>query len=125
MSKVSHAANRYCFRNVFDDWGGDDNPVRAVDAFVEELNPKALGLAGAEPAATGPPAYHPGTLLKIYIYGYLNRIQSSRNQLVPMAKQRYILGKRGLEADPGRPIHRPYINSLSDPRKFKELQQQL
>jgi transposase len=49
-----------------------------VDAFVEELELKELGFASAEPAATGRPAYHPGTLLKIYIYGYLNRIQSTR-----------------------------------------------
>jgi len=57
---------------------GRFNPVRAVDAFVDELDLIALGFAGAQPAATGRPAYHPATLLKIYIYGYLNRIQSSR-----------------------------------------------
>jgi len=52
--------------------------VRAVDAFVDELDLARLGFEGAEPAATGRPAYHPGTLLKIYVYGYLNRIASSR-----------------------------------------------
>jgi transposase len=61
-----------------DDYIADDNPVRAVDAFVEELDLKALGFEGAEPAATGRPAYHPALLLKIYIYGYLNRIACSR-----------------------------------------------
>jgi transposase len=61
-----------------DDWIGEDNPVRAVDAFVDELDLTKLGFASAEPAATGRPAYHPGTLLKIYVYGYLNRIASSR-----------------------------------------------
>jgi transposase len=61
-----------------DDYIADDNPVRAVDAFVEELDLKTLGFDGAEPAATGRPAYHPAVLLKIYIYGYLNRIASSR-----------------------------------------------
>ena len=61
-----------------DDYIGEDNPVRAVDAFVEELDLKALGFEGAEPAVTGRPSYHPGVLLKIYIYGYLNRISSSR-----------------------------------------------
>jgi transposase len=66
------------FPERLDEWIGDDNPVRAVDAFVEELELKELGFASAEPAATGRPAYHPGTLLKIYIYGYLNRIQSTR-----------------------------------------------
>src|SRR5215510_178735 len=61
-----------------DDYIAEDNPVRAVDAFVEELDLKQLGFAGAEPATTGRPAYHPAVLLKIYIYGYLNRIASSR-----------------------------------------------
>ncbi len=61
-----------------DDFIGDDNPVRVVDAFVAELNLAALGFEGVMPAVTGRPAYHPGVLLKIYIYGYLNRVQSSR-----------------------------------------------
>ena len=61
-----------------DDYVGQDNPVRIVDAFVEELDLLALGFVGADPAATGRPAYHPAVLLKLYIYGYLNRIQSSR-----------------------------------------------
>jgi transposase len=61
-----------------DDYIGEDNPVRVVDAFVEELDLQALGFKGADPAATGRPAYHPAVLLKLYIYGYLNRIQSSR-----------------------------------------------
>jgi transposase len=61
-----------------DDYIAEDNPVRAVDAFVEELDLQALGFAGAEPAETGRPAYHPAVLLKLYIYGYLNRVPSSR-----------------------------------------------
>src|SRR6478735_3056757 len=61
-----------------DDYVTEDNPVRAIDAFVEELDLKQLGFAGADPATTGRPAYHPAILLKIYIYGYLNRIASSR-----------------------------------------------
>jgi len=61
-----------------DDYVTEDNPVRAIDAFVEELDLKHLGFAGADPATTGRPAYHPAILLKIYIYGYLNRIASSR-----------------------------------------------
>jgi len=61
-----------------DDYVSEDNPVRAVDAFVDELDLKALGFEGAEPAITGRPAYHPAVLLKIYIYGYLNRVPSSR-----------------------------------------------
>jgi len=61
-----------------DDYAGPDNPVRVIEAFVEQLDLCALGFEGAAPAATGRPAYHPAVLLKIYIYGYLNRIQSSR-----------------------------------------------
>ena len=55
-----------------------DNAVRVVDAFVDELELRSLGFEGDQPAETGRPGYHPGVLLKIYIYGYLNRIQSSR-----------------------------------------------
>jgi len=66
------------FPEHLDDWIAEDNPVRAVDAFVDELSFRALGFESADPAATGRPAYHPATLLKIYIYGYLNRVQSSR-----------------------------------------------
>jgi transposase len=61
-----------------DDYVSDTNPVRVVDVFVDELNLVSLGFDGAIPADTGRPAYHPAILLRIYIYGYLNRIQSSR-----------------------------------------------
>jgi len=61
-----------------DDYIGEDNPVRVVDAFIDELDLDALGFEGATAAATGRPAYHPSVLLKVYVYGYLNRIQSSR-----------------------------------------------
>jgi len=61
-----------------DDYIDENNPVRVVDAFVEELDLLSLGFQGVDPAATGRPAYHPAVLLKLYIYGYLNRIQSSR-----------------------------------------------
>lgn len=61
-----------------EDYVHEDNPVRVVDAFVEALDLNALGFEAANRAAGGRPAYHPAVLLKIYIYGYLNRIQSSR-----------------------------------------------
>src|SRR5271165_4909303 len=60
-----------------DDYVGD-NPVRVVEAFVDELDLAALGFMGVVPEATGRPSYHPVKLLKIYLYGYLNRVQSSR-----------------------------------------------
>ena len=61
-----------------DDWVDESNPVRVIDAFVDALNVAELGFDGVEPAATGRPSYHPACLLKLYIYGYLNRVQSSR-----------------------------------------------
>ena len=61
-----------------DDYVAADNPVRVIDVFVDELDLHELGFVRAEPAVTGRPSYHPGVLLKIYLYGYLNRIQSSR-----------------------------------------------
>ena len=61
-----------------DDYVAEDNPVRVIDVFVDELDLHALGFAGVVPEATGRPAYHPATLLKVYLYGYLNRVQSSR-----------------------------------------------
>jgi len=64
--------------DCLDDYVGEDNPVRIVDAFIDELDLAVLGFAGVIPEATGRPSYHPVTLLKIYLYGYLNRVQSSR-----------------------------------------------
>src|SRR5271167_3823401 len=64
--------------DCLDDYVGEDNPVRIVDAFIDELDLVVLGFAGVIPEATGRPAYHPSTMLKIYLYGYLNRVQSSR-----------------------------------------------
>ena len=61
-----------------DDYVSDENAVRVIDVFVEELNLGALGFEGVVPEATGRPAYHPGLLLKIYVYGYINQIASSR-----------------------------------------------
>ena len=61
-----------------DDYVGEDNPVRVIEAFIDALDLGRLGFDGMTPAVTGRPAYHPSTMLKIYLYGYLNRIQSSR-----------------------------------------------
>jgi transposase len=61
-----------------EDYVDEENPVRVIEVFIDELDLAALGFSGMTPAATGRPAYHPSTLLKIYLYGYLNRVQSSR-----------------------------------------------
>ena len=61
-----------------DEWVEESNCVGVVDCFVDALDLADLGFEGVEPAATGRPAYHPSVLLKLYIYGYLNRVQSSR-----------------------------------------------
>src|ERR1700728_1523257 len=61
-----------------DDYVSEENPVRAIDVFVEALDLGALGFDGVVPEATGRPGYHPGVLLKIYVYGYINQVASSR-----------------------------------------------
>ncbi len=66
------------FPERLEDWVAEDSMVRVIDVFVEALDLVTLGFERAEPSATGRPGYHPATLLKIYIYGYLNRVQSSR-----------------------------------------------
>ena len=66
------------FPECLDDWIDEDNPVRVIDAFVDSIDLGELGFDGIVPEATGRPAYHPSVLLKLYIYGYLNRVQSSR-----------------------------------------------
>src|SRR6201981_975558 len=66
------------FPECLEDWIGEDNPVRVIDVFVDELDLAEHGFSGVDPEVTGRPSYHPSTLLKLYLYGYLNRIQSSR-----------------------------------------------
>ena len=66
------------FPERLEDWIGDDNPVQVIDVFVDELDLGGLGFGRVEPLATGRPGYRPSVLLKLYIYGYLNRVQSSR-----------------------------------------------
>jgi transposase len=66
------------FPECLEDWIDEDNPVRVIDVFVDGLDLPDLEFAGVEPEATGRPSYHPSVLLKLYIYGYLNRVQSSR-----------------------------------------------
>jgi transposase len=61
-----------------DDYVGADNPVRFIDAFVDGLDLAVAGFRRVEPKATGRPGYAPADLLKLYIYGYLNRVRSSR-----------------------------------------------
>jgi transposase len=66
------------FPECLDDWIDEDNPVRVIDAFVDSIDLGELGFDGVVPETTGRPAYHPAVLLKLYIYGHLNRVQSSR-----------------------------------------------
>ena len=76
-----HGANRHeeiLFPERLNDYIAEENPVRFIDAFVDHLNLTTLGFQRATPAATGRPAYDPADLLKLYIYGYLYRLRSSR-----------------------------------------------
>jgi transposase len=66
------------FPASLEDYVTEDNPVRAVDVFVDSLDLDKLGFVGVQPLETGRPSYHPGIMLKLYIYGYLNRVPSSR-----------------------------------------------
>jgi len=61
-----------------EDYVSEENPVRVIDVFVDELDLRALGFAGVVPEVTGRPGYHPGLLLKVYVYGYINQVGSSR-----------------------------------------------
>jgi transposase len=81
MKRFVEGDNRYqstLFPETLDDYITEDNPVRVIEAFIDELDLHHLGFKGVDPKATGRPAYHPAILLKIYVYGYLNRVQSSR-----------------------------------------------
>jgi transposase len=81
MKRFIEGENRFqstLFPESLEDYIAEDNSIRVVDAFVDKLNLKELGFDRAEPSDTGRPGYLPATMLKIYIYGYLNRIQSSR-----------------------------------------------
>src|SRR6516162_6862832 len=69
---------RTLFLECLEDWICEDNAVRAIDVFVDELDLSVLGFGGVDPEVTGRPSYHPSVLLKLFIYGYLNRVQSSR-----------------------------------------------
>src|SRR6201987_4921740 len=66
------------FPECLEEWIGEDNPVRVIDVCVDDLDLAELGFGGVDPEVTGRPSYHPSILLKLYIYGYLNRVQSSR-----------------------------------------------
>jgi transposase len=66
------------FPECVEDWIGQDNPVRVIDVLVDDLDLAELGFGGVDPEATGRPSYHPSILLKLYVYGYLNQVQSSR-----------------------------------------------
>ena len=81
MKRFIEGENRFqstLFPESLEDYIAEDNAIRIVDAFVNKLDLKELGFEGAEPSATGRPGYQPAVMLKIYIYGYLNRIHSSR-----------------------------------------------
>ena len=72
---------------LLDEYISEANPVRVIDVFVDELSLGRLGFEGVDPAGTGRPSYHPTVLLKLYIYGYLNRIQSSRRHIAAQSNR--------------------------------------
>src|SRR5271157_6429243 len=84
--------------NSVDDYIGPDNPIRFVDAFVGQLDMQGAGFFRVEPNETGRPGYHPADLLKLYIYGYLNRVRSSRRLEAETRRNLEVL-LRGLTPD--------------------------
>ena len=81
MKRFIEGENRFqstLFPESLEDYIADDNPVRVIDVFVDGLDLKQLGFERAEPSATGRPAYEPAVMLKIYVYGYLNRLNTTR-----------------------------------------------
>ena len=81
MKRFIEGENRFqstLFPESLEDYIADDNPVRVIDAFVDRLDLKQLGFDRAEPSAIGRPAYEPAVMLKIYVYGYLNRLTTTR-----------------------------------------------
>src|SRR6202042_2297221 len=78
-----------------DDYVAEDNPVRAIDVFVDELDLRGLGFEGVVAETTGRPAYHPATMLKIYVHGYVNQIQSSRRLESETARNVEVMWLRG------------------------------
>lgn len=79
-----------------EDYVGDDNPVRVIDAFVDSLDLEEMGFGKSTPSETGRPPYDPRDLLKLYIYGYLNKIRSSRKLMLECGRNvevMYLLGK--------------------------------
>ena len=106
------------FPDSIDDYIADDNPVRFIDAFVDSLDLEAAGFERTMPAATGRPPYNPKDLLKLYIYGYLNRIRSSRKleqECQPNVEVMWLLGKLA-------PDHKTIADFRKDNRQaFKEV----
>jgi hypothetical protein len=94
------------FPECLKDWIGEDNPARVVDVFVEGLDLAELGFGGVDPEATGRPSYHPSILLKLYIYGYLNRVQLRRNNIHSKLRNNRSRSKHGdrLSAAATKPI---------------------
>ena len=89
------------FPSRLDDYVADNNPVRFVDAFIDRLPLFKLGFEGVEPQATGRPAYHPSVMLKLYVYGYLNRVQFRRDHgeaLRNVCRQFVLLCRERLDA---------------------------
>ena len=81
MSGFIYGADRSqgtMFPAQLEDYVAEDNPVRVIDFFVDRLDLRGLGFSAVDPKETGRPAYHPAVMLKIYVYGYINRVQSSR-----------------------------------------------
>src|SRR6516165_9089652 len=102
--------------HCLDDYVTENNPVRVIEAFIDELDLATVGFDGVVPETTGRPAYHPATLLKIYLYGYLNRVQScDLGSADPPSSCRNSAMPRPL--DPAAPLPAPRQQGRVSPRR--------
>ena len=92
-----------------EDWVDESNPVRVIDAFIEGLDLRELGFASVAPADTGRPGYHPAVMLKLYTYGYLNRVHSSRRLEAEAGRNLEVMWLLGRQA--------PDFKTIADFRK--------
>jgi transposase len=95
-----------------DDWIDEENPVRVIDAFVDAVDLRELGFDGLVPEATGRPSYHPSVLLKLYIYGYLNRVQSGRRLEREVGRNVEVMWLTGRLPERGRSREPPLLDPL-------------
>ena len=126
MSRFIEGESRYqttLFPEALDEYIQEDNPVRVIDVFVDDLDLALLGFK-TEPADTGRPAYHPGVMLKLFIYGYLNRVQSARRlerEAGRNVELMWLIGRLAPDFKTIADFRRGNTQGIESPRVFRRL----